>query len=607
MSMSSQNRSLYFVIPAAAIFISSIFGIFFGDVESQNSTSNTLDSKTKDSKLYVLLSSLKEEYHTGDSITLDGKVSDKIDKNRDLNVSVIIEAFSGDKQIYKSFAKADIFGNFEHTFDPSSSEDLVITAKASANATVPDAILTVPISSPIDTFAIAVIIGFIIGPIAGFIFIPFRLRAVSIGIAILLLAMGLVFLHYTSINDTLRTALSTVLFVPVGTYIFDFINKRSQEESSHEASVGLYRNDNLKEEVTALIKIYEEICQHHSILKTDINDLTARLSTKNYQQQTIVGTMANLPGLRINQYYRFVNLYNTCLDYLAGRKGGISDFDKFNCLFKDFKKAYADLETILYVIIIYNIAEIHHKFLSFPTVRLPMRISRPLYWQLLSSNALEGKVNSHDIEFVKPSDDNKNIKFSKYDTSNLIIFRRTLRFDKYYKNEAEVGVQSSEDFNANTPLKDVWNEAIDVYELFRKIDKNDLYSDGIAYKFMTYLGKEFRKKYENLEEKAAVLGLLDLQAYNQYEYVFNNRSNSIILQGNSTKGTKNLTFRIVSKPNHGMLSPVKRTPIDGYSRVDYTTNPANPGYIGEDSFTFTVTDDIIESEAAKVTLQVIHE
>ena len=56
-------------------------------------------------------------------------------------------------------------------------------------------------------------------------------------------------------------------------------------------------------------------------------------------------------------------------------------------------------------------------------------------------------------------------------------------------------------------------------------------------------------------------------------------------------------------PSHGILSPIKRTPaLGGDNTVDYA---ARPGYIGEDSFMFIVTDGIIEIEAAKVTLQVI--
>jgi Bacterial Ig domain len=599
MSLSSQRTKLYLVIPGAAILISTIFGVLLGSPAPQNLTTNPSKTISKNDKVYISLGTDKESYNTGENITLKGTVINGLSKAGVENVSVILEAFSGDKQFYKSYAITDSKGNFIHKLIPATTGDIKVTAKASGNATVPDAIITVSLSSPTDTFAIAIIIILIIAPTAGFIIIPVKYRLWSIVLAIASLSVGLVYLHgSTTLNDALKTALSTVLFAPVGTYIFDYISRRGQEESNREASVGTYRNDNLKIEVTALIKIYEEICQHESILQRSIDDITARLSTKNYVKETIVGTMANLPAMRINKYYSFVTLYNTCLDFKAGKRGAIRNVAKFNCLFNDFKKAYADLETVLYLNIIYDIGEIHQKFLSFPTIRLPMRLSSPLSWELLVSNALKGIVNINDIQFVDVDKSTNEVVFRSAPRTNLIkLTPISGYYPEYYKNEAENELQKDNLLNNNDKLNEIWKNANHVYSLFSVMKKEDIYDEGIAYKFMNHLGRVFQEKYENLEKAASKLQLLSLEAYSQVKYVFNDELKLITLQGNSNKDIDRLQFEILSKPNHGELSPLSSSNVVRYS--------PKPRYLGEDSFTFIVTDGIIDSEAAKVTLQVI--
>jgi len=603
MSLSSKSTKLYLAIPASAILLSTIFGVLLGSPAPQTSTT-TNPSKTisKNDKLYVSLGTEKQSYNSGQDITLNGTVISGLSKAGVANATVILEAFSGEKEFYKSYSITDSIGTFTHKFNPSTTGDIKVTAKVSSNATVPDAVLTVPVSSPSDTFAIAIIIILIIAPTAGFVLIPVKYRLWSIVLAIASLAIGLVYLHgSTTLNDALKTALSTVLFAPVGTYIFDYINRTGQEESNRETSVGSYRNDNLKIEVTALIKIYEEICEHSSILKSSIDDLNTQLSTKNYVAASIVGTMANLPAMRINMYYRFVSLFNSCLDYKAGKIGAIRDISKFNSLFNTFKKAYSDLETVLYINIIYNIAEIHQKFLSFPTVPLPVRISSPLSWELLTSNALKGIVNDDDIKFVTNKVNGK-VEFTTnqdHPTNLIWITRRSyfVSYPEYYKNEAEQGLQNGNKFELYPELKDLWEKARNIHDLYFVISKADLYQDGIAYKFMNHLGHDFTKKYKEVENAVAELHLLDLKAYSQECHVYNGESIEILLTGNSTKDLDKLQFEIQSEPLQGTLGPLKDR-----NKVHYT---ARANYHGEDSFTFIVTDGIIDSEPAKVSIQII--
>jgi hypothetical protein len=255
----------------------------------------------------------------------------------------------------------------------------------------------------------------------------------------------------------------------------------------------------------------------------------------------------------------------------------------------------------MYVNLIYNIAEIHHKFLSFPTVALPIRISRPLSWKLLASNALKGIVNEDNIKFVTNKVNGRVMTSEDQDhPTNLIQLTRRSHYEshrEYYKNETEKGLQSGNLFQNYPELEDLWKRAKDIQDLYDVISKEDLYQDGIAYKFMTYLGRDFGKKYNELENAVAELQLLDLEAYSQIYHVYSDESIYIILTGNSAKDVDKLEFEIQSQPLHGTLSP-----LIGRNTVRYTPEPR---YHGEDSFTFIVTDGIIDSEPAKVSLQII--
>jgi hypothetical protein len=256
----------------------------------------------------------------------------------------------------------------------------------------------------------------------------------------------------------------------------------------------------------------------------------------------------------------------------------------------------------MYVNLIYNIAEIHHKFLSFPTVALPIRISRPLSWKLLASNALKGIVNEYNIKFVIINKDNGTVETSEdqdHPTNLIKITRRShyVSYPEYYKNESEKGLQSGNLFQNYPELEVLWKRARDIQDLYDFISKEDLYQDGIAYRFMTYLGRDFAKKYNELENAVAKLQLLDLEAYSQIYHVYSGESVYIILTGNSAKDVDKLGFEIQSQPLHGTLSPL----IDR-NTVRYTPTP---GYHGEDSFKFIVTDGIIDSEPAKISLQII--
>ena len=222
-------------------------------------------------------------------------------------------------------------------------------------------------------------------------------------------------------------------------------------------------------------------------------------------------------------------------------------------------------------------------------------------WELLTSKGLKGIVNEDDIKFVtnKVNGRVETAKSQDHPTNLIQLTRRSyyVSYLEYYKNGTINGLQNENLFQNNPELEELWKRASDIHDLYDVISKEDLYEDGTAYKFMANLGRDFGKKYDALENAVAELRLLDLEAYSQVCHVYSDESIVIIIAGNSSKDITKLRFEIQSEPLHGTLSHF----IDR-NTVRYTPNP---DYRGEDSFTFIVTDGIIDSEPAKVSLQII--
>jgi Bacterial Ig domain len=608
----AQRSNLMLLLPISAVLLTGVLSVFLnGQTGSELKSQPALQSEPdKKHDLYILLNALKTSYNLGEDIGVEGTIVDSNGTVATANKNVFVEAFNDKQAVYKSYA-VSTGGKFVSSFKLQSPGNILVTAKLLANSSVPDALTTVELKSPIDTIAIAVIIMLIIGPTAGFVLIPYEKRNWAILLGIVSLSAGLVFLHtVASLGEALTTALSTILFVPIGTYIFDYINKRGQADSARETSVGDHRNEKLKNEVTSLIEIYEEICQHQATFEREnYDDLTTKLSTKNYENESIVGTMANLPGLRINMYYKYINLYNECLEYKSGKKGYILNHQLFNEYFKAFKNAYAELEEVLYVNIIYSIAEINHKFLSFPTIRLPMRVSRPLYWELLVSNSLSELLGLKVVKFIEKHETNQGdwtVTPKRTKTTEIALVRDKYGHCAFYSKKDASKI--NENFTTNNIYPPISNDDCvlslflsrpmvkDIYELHNEIKKEDIYDDGIAYRFVSHLETDFAEKYSNLEHYAKNLRLTNLKAYNQQIWRTEDTKEMTIPLRGSTSDSSGIFYDIIKNPSHGKI-----TKQDGA----LITYEPKEGYTGNDSFEFVVTDAVIYSEPAEIIISVL--
>jgi len=199
--------------------------------------------------------------------------------------------------------------------------------------------------------------------------------------------------------------------------------------------------------------------------------------------------MANLAGLRTNQYYFYVESYNALAEYLD--KNETKEYDNshtmpFKKYLEDVKCAYDCLNQIMYIHFIYNIERLQVKYLSFPGVDVPSKHSSvsqahfvmSLRYDLTEINYLftlpKSEVESKEI--LPKSED-----CSCGDNKFWQIFNE-LRGDLDDREKRE---KLRKDFQDLVKAKDRYDEAS-------------------ARQFMDYLGFVYDKQYRNLKSKIEI-------------------------------------------------------------------------------------------------------
>ncbi|MGA7368954.1 MAG: hypothetical protein WBX01_07490 [Nitrososphaeraceae archaeon] len=211
--------------------------------------------------------------------------------------------------------------------------------------------------------------------------------------AIALTAIGYFFLYSFSPFDTVgKGVVAAALLAPFATYVFDTLRGRRESGAATESSVVEYRKTVLNEEVKSLSNLFEEISEHQAIFLAEYDNPEKKLSISKYNESRKTGTLANLPGLRLNRYYIYVDYYNKFLEAKANRPGELAGDDLyayFRLLFQDMKEAYSRLNEALYITLLYNIGEIQSRYLSYPTVEFPLRSTTPLVAKLVQAGVLK--------------------------------------------------------------------------------------------------------------------------------------------------------------------------------------------------------------------------
>lgn len=409
----SKNSMYSLSLIALILMAFSLVGIFH-DVKAETNSTSKLDipEKNNTNSYYVSLNIVNKNWNNtsnvfspGQTISVNGSVIDSTNVPVSKKV-VIIEAFKEDnKPIHRSFTTTDNLGRFSDSLVVQEQGAVKITARLAGSTSQDNPIITISVSKPLWPLYVVIIL--IAGAFSLVLFGSIKEEKLVILGVVSIVAVGYVIVYTLSPLDTAgNTALVGALLAPIAAYAVDFLKKEYEKKSTLETAVGTYRNTNLTTEVTNSVKIYDEISAHQSIFSSKIDDSSMKLSKTNFDPTTKVGTMANLPGLRVNRYYHNVNIYNKLLDAKTNDKQ-FNDENKrkqFEEAFQKVKNSYSELNGILYVNIIYNIAEIQQTYLSFPTVKLPPRISSTLLQMLERSGILKLEQDGRTVKNRKDLD-----------------------------------------------------------------------------------------------------------------------------------------------------------------------------------------------------------
>lgn len=179
------------------------------------------------------------------------------------------------------------------------------------------------------------------------------------------------------------------------------------------------------------------------------------------------------------------------------------------------KKSYSRLNEILYTNLIYGIGEIQNRFLSFPSVEFPTRITFPLLIRLYKAGVLR-------TNFIFKRDD-----FQDYDAKRLRTFLKQ-KFGFAADQIKRVDINNDRVIEISDEMKETLFIRMDksrirvfiiqdnrtIYTLIAKKDKNNhlkisdieipmdakiIYRKGNADKLMRVIGLEFDDAYDRLE------------------------------------------------------------------------------------------------------------
>lgn len=323
------------------------------------------------------------------------------------------------------------------------------------------------------------IISLIVLSIIGYLYAEFGPRFNTTAVILISITIGYIWV-YTIVNFTfseLNTLISTVVVAPFLTYSANFLNeKRTQKNSRETASVTILK-EGTKDDVELIRNIMGELVTHYASfnpyryakngsqeknapppsgkkvdfgIKPEGEDeiLTPQilfnesgvLSREVWDKSCKQGRVADLPILRLEEYYDFIKLYNryySCAIMKTAEKTEKEFRDMvakelFFEQFKAFRKAYAELETVLFANLSYDIGLFTRTNLSPLDTDYP-RITRPLIEKLIDYDILETtEYPKHFFKITRPLIE----KLIYYDISEGTEYPK--HFFKKQKNEERI-------------------------------------------------------------------------------------------------------------------------------------------------------------------------
>jgi len=185
-------------------------------------------------------------------------------------------------------------------------------------------------------------------------------------------------------NDTVNLALITTLFAPLIGYIISILNaKRDFQKKTNELSYE-YRNKMGQEDSKIIREIIGELSVHFAYLIADDWPKPAKIPDGIWNKSDKVGIVSDIHTSFLARYYRYIPLYNQSVEKLLELCKNRKDFqDKLEKDFEKLKKTFLEVETRLYLTLLYDIGLIQQTFLETELVSFPLHMSELLKAQLI--------------------------------------------------------------------------------------------------------------------------------------------------------------------------------------------------------------------------------
>lgn len=386
---------------------------------------------------------------------IEGKLQNLTSAETVPNYPVIIEILERNTTLVRTIEVTDENGLFKYQSPLIRSSAEFVTIRASISGSVYGSTMTVLLqkTSQPDYFALGVLIGLIFGAFLCFYISTYHSKElIFVGFGLVTAGYAVLAISPPTNDLATKAGFAVALLAPIATSAFNQLKSKQDADIKKSDTAQTYRDEKLKEDVKMLVEYLDDLTTHAEHFKTaDIASLKP-LSTKMVDKPT-VGTMGNLPTLRLKQYYRYIKEYNEFLEDVQSPAASEDQKKQF----KELKAYYHEMEDLMYLNVHYGINFILYRFLSFKDIPQPSRFNSKILGRIWASGIIDSKSTNHEALKAK--------------------------YDQWIRSN-------------NTQTKD---EFVKAMRSAIKKKHIDIFEDDNSYKLMGYVGDEFEKSLKKIQ------------------------------------------------------------------------------------------------------------
>lgn len=423
---------------------------------------------------YSFRSNVPGSVTPNDSLVITGKLQNLTRQVGVPNYPVIIDISTANLTLVRATELTNTTGFFRYSSPPISTSSQTLMVRIATPDSSRNAINTVNVQHPMpqqDYIPLIVLIALIFGAFLCFYYSDYTKKSqVILGFLLIAVGYGVLAVSPPTNDFAINVGFSAALLAPIATIAINQIKYKQDEqiklenrkldlESRLRDTAQNYRDEKLKEEVNLLVEYLDELTSHAAQLRGTSVTHAKPLSTKMKDRSTAT-TMANIPTLRMKQYYQYIDEYNRFLVFTQSNDAIQELQDKFTNL----RSHYAALEDIMYLNIHYSINFILNRFLSFKEVAQPSRFNSTILKGIWDSEMIS------DDQSVADAYDQMQPQYTTDQQTNK----------KHKRKQADKNFYDT---------------------LRRSIEKRkiNIFDDDNSYQLMDYIGREFNKNYALIE------------------------------------------------------------------------------------------------------------